>query len=285
MKRAAEFGAFLALAAGAHLAVAAYAPNRDGAQSAGHEGAAAVSLQAASAEMAQMVETWDRPPDVAMDAAAPEAPQMAARAPKMPQTLSEAAPFTEQRKAPGLSMPQPEHLPEPSAKIDPPPPPPKPEPDTARLAEVRPTARPQRPAPAPPKKPKQTAARLSASQKAQGQGGGADAGEAHEQRAATLSASQRQSLTAQWGAQVRRKIERGKRYPASARNAAGTVKVRITVGRDGSLRGVTLAGSSGHRALDEAALRAVRAVRRFPPAPPGLSQPSYTFTLPMRFSS
>lgn len=289
MKRAAEFTIFVGLAVGAHLAVASYAPGREGAQSAGNEGAAAVSLQAASATVTAMVEQWETPPETPDAPAMPAAPQTSAPAPRTPQAVTDSAPFTQAPQAPGLALPEPESLPDPSATASPPPPPEPPKPeaevkeDTAELAETRPAARPKA-TPQPEKQAARSNSRSSAPQKASGQGGGADAGARQEQRAATLSASQRQSLTAQWGAQVRRKIERGKRYPGGARGASGTVRVRITVGRDGSLRGVSLAGSSGHRALDEAALRAVRAARHFPNAPRGLSKPTYTFTLPMRFS-
>ncbi|HKL46572.1 MAG TPA: TonB family protein [Roseovarius sp.] len=292
MKRVGEFTVFVAIAVGAHLAVASYAPSREGAQAAGNEGAAAVSLQAASASVADMVERWETPPDVPAAPDVPSAPQVEMPAPQMPQSQADSSPVAKAPDAPGLAMPQPERLPDQSAMVSPAPPPeaPKPEPevneDTAKLADTRPAARPKPPAPRKtPQKPATTSnSRSSAAQKASGQGGGADAGSTRAQRAATLSASQRQSLTAQWGAQVRRKIERGKRYPGGARGASGTVRVRITVGRDGSLRGVSLAGSSGHRALDEAALRAVRAAGHFPNAPRGLSKPTYTFTLPMRFS-
>lgn len=52
----------------------------------------------------------------------------------------------------------------------------------------------------------------------------------------------------------------------------------VTVGRNGSLRGVSPVGSSGQQVLGKAALRAVRAARWFPSAPSGLTKPSYTFT-------
>lgn len=290
MKRVIEFAVFVALAVGVHLAVASYAPSRDGVQSAGNEGAAVVSLKAATATVADMVEQWETPPDVPDAPAEPIAPQSAMPAPQMPQVpqvQAEASPFTEALKASGLAVPQPESLPDQTGMIAPPPPPP-PVPKVSETrqepADTRPKSRPKPPAPRKAQaKPKPTS-RASAAQKASGQGGGADAGVARQQRAATLSASQLQSLTAQWGAQVRRQIERRKRYPRGARGASGTVRVLITVGRDGSLRGVSLAGSSGHSTLDEAALRAVRAAGRFPNAPRELSKPTYTFTLGMKFS-
>ena len=245
-----------------------------------------MSLQAASAAVAEMVEAWERPPEVAAAPVMQEAPRMAMRPPERPRAAATEAPSRPAaRRAPGLAVPRPEALPDRSVTA-PPPPPPAPEAEREPPPDTRPVPAPERIArPAPPDAPKpQTTARSNAPQKARGHGGGADAGAAARQRAATLSADQRQSLTAQWGAEVRRKIERGKRYPHAARGASGTVRLRITLGRDGSLHGVALAASSGHSALDDAALRAVRSARRFPPAPRALSQPSYTFTLPMTFA-
>jgi TonB family protein len=165
----------------------------------------------------------------------------------------------------------------------------------ARIAEVRLESRPddlmRAPAPAkaaPQPTPKQAAQQNSASsaaQRASGAGGGTNAGAAKNSGAATASAGQIQSLFAQWGAQVRQKIERAKRYPNAARGVSGTVHVRITVDRNGTLRGVSVTGSSGNAALDSAALQAIKSARRFPSAPRQLTDPSYTFTLAMRFST
>lgn len=295
MKRAIEFSLFIGVAAGVHLALASYAPEAEGAQAAGNEGVAVVSLQASDGAVAELVEAWDAPPQALVEPVPPPPPQTTPAVPQMPQQVTSLSPPVETPSAPGLSLPSPETVPDQSVTADPPPPP-KPELEARReeLAGLRPKLRPKIQPPAAKKQPAQKTAKKvkrkpvaksSSAQKARGQGGGANAGAAQQQRAATLSASQRQSLTAQWGAQVRRKIERRKRYPVSARGAAGTVTVRITVSRGGGLQGVSLAGSSGNRALDAAALRAVRAARTFPPAPRGLSNASYTFTLPMRFSS
>ncbi|MFN4130790.1 MAG: energy transducer TonB [Paracoccaceae bacterium] len=52
----------------------------------------------------------------------------------------------------------------------------------------------------------------------------------------------------------------------------------------GQLAGVSVAKSSGHRALDKAARRAVQSVRGLSAAPNGLTDASYSFTLPITFS-
>ena len=290
MKRVVEFAIFVGIAAGAHLAIAAYAPPRNGAQSAGNEGAAVMSLQGATGTVSEMVAQWDAPPEVTAEPDRPASPEPDAVTPDVPSRPVDMAAPERAPKVSGLAVPRMERPPELSTTPPPPPQSAEASDKDERLADIRPAARPEtltRAAPKPQRREPQespSAARTSAPQKASGQGGGANAGAAQRQQAATLSASQRQSLTAQWGAQVRRKIERNKRYPRAARGASGTVRVRITVGRDGSLRGASVAGSSGHPALDEAALRAVRAARYFPAAPRGLGKPTYTFALPMRFS-
>ncbi|HEY9037612.1 MAG TPA: TonB family protein [Roseovarius sp.] len=292
MRGAAEFGLFLALAAGLHLAIAAFGPQADGAESAGQGGGAAVSLQAASAEVSALVARWDTPPEAADQAppgAMPEPAPELQDPPPAPAAVVEAAPVSV-RPGLGLQVPQSDSLPDRTDTA----PAVEPSPEQIRMSEIRPQARPPEPLRKPatakreaqPKKQNSApVSRSSAAQRASGAGGGTNAGAAQDRGAATLSAGQRQSLFAQWGAQVRRKIESGKRYPSSARGASGTVQIRITVGRDGALRAVSVAGSSGHAALDDAALRAVKSARRFPQAPRQLTDPTYTFTLAMQFST
>ncbi len=294
MKRAAEFAVFLGLAASLHLAVAAFGPQADGAQSAGQGGDAAVSLEAASAEISAMVARWDTPPDAA-EQTPDRMPELELpSADPLPPPATPEAPPVPAPQAPGLQVPQTESVPDRTVME---PAPPRETPEQIRMSEIRPQQRPpelRKPAPTQPKvqpeekprkqKPAPTA-RSSAAQRASGAGGSTNAGAAQSTGAATLSAGQRQSLFAQWGAQVRRKIESGKRYPSSARGASGTVQISITVGRDGTLRRVSVVGSSGNSALDDAAIRAVKSARRFPRAPAQLTDPTYNFTLAMQFSA
>lgn len=89
-------------------------------------------------------------------------------------------------------------------------------------------------------------------------------------------------LEREWAARVQSRIARAQRYPAGER-AEGTVRVALTLGRDGSLRDVGLAGSSGNPALDRAAVEAVRRAGRFPAAPPGLRGDSFRFAVRVAF--
>ncbi len=65
---------------------------------------------------------------------------------------------------------------------------------------------------------------------------------------------------------VHRRIHELLTYPASARHRglSGTVQVEVEIAPTGAVAGVQLAASSSHRVLDDAALDAVRGLRRVP---------------------
>ncbi|MFC3614184.1 TonB family protein [Lutimaribacter marinistellae] len=156
--------------------------------------------------------------------------------------------------------------------------------DAAPVTSVRP---PERPAPQPRTEPRpqpQTARKAektttgTAAQRAAGSGGSAQAGNARSARTATLSKGQQAKLQAVWGAKIRARIERAKRYPRGT-NASGQVSLAISIGRDGQLQGVSIRRSSGNGALDKAAVDAVRRAGRFPAAPKDLPGNSFAFSL------
>lgn len=80
-------------------------------------------------------------------------------------------------------------------------------------------------------------------------------------------------------------IERYKEYPVMARKGMiqGTVVIRGSLGRDGSLRQCGVTRTSGSHLLDNAALRAVKTVELFPPVPPELPGNELIFELPITF--
>ncbi|OOY17795.1 TonB family protein [Thioclava sp. DLFJ4-1] len=271
---AGALGAALAVHAGA-LMVWEPAPE-GGAQSAGDGGDALVSLAPSSPSMAARVAEWERPPEVETEIAAaqPEAPT-APEAPEAPTEPTETAPQT--AAAPTLTAP-----PAPDAAL----------PEQAEPAPPdmpRPEAKPTPPAPKPAKPKPKAPAKKQASQpaaaqpkqQAKGQGEKGAAGDRRAAPAATLSAGQIRSLMGSWGGEIRARIERAKQTPSGA--GAGRVVVALNIARDGRLIGASVAQSSGHAALDRAALDAVRRAGRFPAAPQGLSKPSYSFSLPMAF--
>ena len=91
------------------------------------------------------------------------------------------------------------------------------------------------------------------------------------------------ALKADWGSKVRARINRKVALPADS--APGTVKVRLEIAASGALLAVGIAQSSGQAALDAAALKAVKSAAPFARAPKGLSEPSYSFSLPITFKN
>lgn len=84
---------------------------------------------------------------------------------------------------------------------------------------------------------------------------------------------------AQWGGQIMARIERSRPRV----RGTGQVGVNLRLSPDGQLSGLSVARSSGDPALDAAALSAVRGAGRFPAAPEGLTEASYSFSVPIRF--
>ncbi|NIY73520.1 energy transducer TonB [Marivivens donghaensis] len=275
MKRALETALWGVIAIGLHAgAVSLFLSDEGAAESAGSGGEAQLSLVAASASVAAMVDEWERPPEVqtapAMTApTAPAMPQMPAMtAPVMDSPMAPAMP-----SAPALPMasPQPPQIDTAPAERQP-----DQMPEIAEGAFTRP---PVRPADLSPPAPKQEPVQA---QTASGSGGSTNAGQAQARAEAQAAEARRQSLVMQWGAQVAAAVERRKRYPSAARGAAGRVTVRITVAANGGLQSIAVVSSSGNEALDQAAIRAAQTAR-YPPAPSGLPDPSYSFNLPISF--
>lgn len=101
--------------------------------------------------------------------------------------------------------------------------------------------------------------------------------------APAASAGEAKALKADWGSKVRARINRKVALPADT--APGTVKVRLEIAPTGALLAVGIAQSSGQAALDAAAIKAVKSAAPFARAPKGLTEPSYSFSLPITFKS
>jgi protein TonB len=86
-------------------------------------------------------------------------------------------------------------------------------------------------------------------------------------------------------AQVLAHLSRHRVYPPEARDrgTTGVARVQFALGRDGRVMSVSLAGGSGERVLDEAALDMVRRASPFPSFPSGLAQSRMDFAAPIRF--
>lgn len=122
-----------------------------------------------------------------------------------------------------------------------------------------------------------------AKQRAAGNGGGSQAGAAGAYQASSLSPGRRAKLKNVWGAKIRARIERRKRYPSGAKGNA-IVVIRLTVSRDGRLMNYKIAKSSGNAAFDQAAILAVKRAGRFPAAPKKLPDQKFMINLPIDFS-
>lgn len=85
---------------------------------------------------------------------------------------------------------------------------------------------------------------------------------------------------------VLRRLQRAKRYPSEARRnrLRGVAVVSFTVSRSGSVSGVRLARSSGHRILDQEAIAMVSRASPMPPIPQSVADNRITFHAPVNFT-
>lgn len=276
MKRFFELLVFCSFALAIHLGLLVRPPSA-GAEAAGDSGAALISLQAASAQMEQIVENWDKPVEVIDTVETPPEPQPVIETPPMIETppdlavIKTAAVALPDMAAPDVTPPLLDDI------AAPPPPKEKPKPKPKKKAPPKPT----------PKKKVADEARPAIAgqnaQKASGSGGGDSAGKTGSASAASLSKAKQTSLTRQWGAKVRARVSRQKRYPRGA-SGTGSVVLSITVARGGTVTAARIARSSGNPAFDQAALTAVSRAGRMPAAPSALTNASYSFNLPIDFN-
>ncbi|MDR1313564.1 MAG: TonB C-terminal domain-containing protein [Deltaproteobacteria bacterium] len=86
-------------------------------------------------------------------------------------------------------------------------------------------------------------------------------------------------------AQVRRKLERNKKYPPRAKmdEIQGTATVQFTINRSGEVVAYSVIKSSGMSILDDEVMALLRRVNPFPKFPDALTDPSMTLTAPIQF--
>jgi periplasmic protein TonB len=238
MIRALELLVFGVAAAGMHLAVLAQLDKPAGGSPATAGAPPSIEVAAADPALRALVETWRKPPEAAAAPPAPEAPA-AGEAPVRPAAVappeSAAPPVLPEAPRCEAALPR----------------------DDAQAPARRPRPRPEGLAPA-------VASPGAAGRAAPGQ-------------AAPLGGPSEITLRQSFAAAVRAAIAREQAYPPRARERGitGAPGLRVTVGRDGRLRGVAVTGPSGSALLDAAAVAAVRAVGRFPAAPPGLQDEEF----------
>ncbi|MEZ5685316.1 MAG: energy transducer TonB [Paracoccaceae bacterium] len=268
-----EAGLFGTLALLAHAAAFVVVPGPGAAVASGEEGTALMSLEAAAPSYVAMVERFDNPPLPSLPQLQPFAPPRLDLPPLPPLPALDVA---------ALPLPRFDAPPPPEVQT-PPAPQPKPQPKPPKPVPKR-QASPAADKPPPAAKPAARASDGVAAQRAAGAGGGAQAGLGGQDRAASVSEGRQRDLRAQWGAQIRARIERRKLYPSAAGRVQGAVKVQLSIAADGALASVRVVGSSGHAALDEAALRAVQRAGRFPAAPKELTEARHGFALTIEFT-
>ncbi|MCC5970566.1 MAG: TonB family protein [Pararhodobacter sp.] len=223
-----------------------------------------VTVMPAPAPTAEMPETTDPLPPQMASLAAPALAGLFERT----DPASEPVPAARaEATLPDTSAPPP--LPRADAPLRSPHPPARPQPQPRREAQTTRATPPTAAAPAAP--PAQRAAGTGS------QGHEGQAGQARETSRAQVDTG---GLVAQWGGAIRSAVQRQQRHPAGMRSG-GVVHLRLDVHSDGRLLAVAMHQSSGHAALDQAAVEAVRRAR-LPAAPQGLSG-SYQFNLPVRF--
>ncbi|WP_291729169.1 energy transducer TonB [Leisingera sp. F5] len=275
MKRAAELTVFAGIAVLIHVALFARVPG-SGAQSSGAGGTAMVAIQAAPDAVAAMAEVWEQPPQTSPRIAAQSVePLPPANVPSLPQLALDQAP----RAAVQIAIPAPARADNLQIETAPPPPPKPQRPEPKPEPQHKPAPEPQ---PQQARKSEQASAGR-AEQRAAGSGGGAQAGQSGGAQAATAVPGRRAKLRSIWGAKIRARVERRKRYPAGA-SGKGQVVVRLTISRSGQLLSHRIAKSSGIAAFDQAALQAVTRAGKFPSAPKKLQINQISFNLPMSFS-
>ena len=281
MKHGLEIFIFVILAITLHILAFVKGP-QSGLQSGGSGGDAMVSIQAAAPTVVDMVKSWDRPP-VIVPAVASElaAPQSApSDVPTVPQIDLPPAP----RAAVRLATAPPEI--EQDIEIDitpppPPPPPPEPEIEAEPVPDTRPKPRPAQTQPEEALKAKQVSAGRQ-KEVAAGSGGSAQAGTGNA-KVTTGDPGKADRLVAIWGAKIRARIDRNKRYPRGLRTS-GAATVELRVSRDGKLISYRLRKSSGIAEIDKAAMDAVARAKRFPKAPKELVGDSFGFGIPIKIT-
>lgn len=286
MNKIAEAIVFPAFSAALLLAGFVTLP-QDGSEAGGVGGDTLVSIAAAAPSVAQMVETWERPPEMQ--------PQIESSlaSPALSTRPSPSVPAFDLASAPRASV-QIATMPPPAQDqpetIDTVPPPPLPKPEPKPIPEPTPEQKPEPvPEPKPVPEPEQQQAEQAqvtsagrAAQKAAGSGGQREAGASNTGQTTTKSSGQEAKLARVWGARIRAAIERRKRAPRE-KLGGGRVILRLTISADGTLLRHSLSKSSGKAAYDQAALRAISSIRRFPKAPKQLAGTQHTFNLPIDF--
>ncbi len=85
--------------------------------------------------------------------------------------------------------------------------------------------------------------------------------------------------------QIRKIIERNKKYPRRAKRMhhEGTVKVQFTITKNGHIRDIRVVGKSSYSTLNHAALILFKKIGLFPPIPREIGKAHLTITVPIHY--
>jgi len=86
---------------------------------------------------------------------------------------------------------------------------------------------------------------------------------------------------ASWESELAAHIRRYATYSANGSRESGTVRVGVSIDRNGRLLSRRLAGSSGSPVLDSAAMAVIDRAQPYPRFPPGMSQAQIALTIPL----
>jgi protein TonB len=105
-------------------------------------------------------------------------------------------------------------------------------------------------------------------------------------RAPSPGSSEARAAMASWRDLLVARLQRAKRYPASAeaRRAQGIATLSFSVDRRGRVLSERIVKSSGHSDLDQEVLALVKRAQPLPPFPPAMTQPVMHLSVPIRFS-
>jgi protein TonB len=225
----------------------------------------------------------DLPAVVMMDLAPPAAPS-APPAETMPSEERPEAAAPDPTPEPVVEEPVPEtppEVPEPPPVLAQEPPPPEPVPPPPPVQEIVPPQPvvPKAAVALPPPPPKVTKrAERQEARKPPSQASGAQTTASLPSASSGSSAASRSS----WQSQLVSYLQRSLRYPPGSRGG-GAASVSFSVNRQGRVLSASLARSAGSSELDQAALALFRG--SLPPPPPDVPGNSFTFTIPIRFST
>lgn len=234
------------------------------------------------------------PPAAPTLAAADLPPAEASPDAAMPDAVPDKQPDPEPQ-VPPPDMPQPVVASDVPPPPEPPPPdmpkveePPPPKPTIAEKAEVALPPPAPKPKPAPPKPkervvekklPKPAHARRAERQEAERPPAQAS-GARNAAAVASLSSGASAASRSSWQGALVAALNRAKRPQSDT----GSASVRFSIDRGGRLLSASLAGSAGNGSLDQEAVALVRRAS-LPPAPADVPGATFTFTIPIRFTT